>query len=57
MALWISLGGMLLGRGWSIQEKFLMAKGQVAMPRKAKKPEWDGAVRGLDNKAVAVELM
>ena len=34
-----------------------MAEGQAAVSRKAKIPEWDGAVRGLDNEAVAVELM
>jgi len=34
-----------------------MAEGQAATCRKAKIPEWDGALRGLDNEAVAVELM
>lgn len=34
-----------------------MAEGQVAVSRKAKKPEWDGAVGGLGNEDVAVELM
>lgn len=34
-----------------------MANGQAAVSRKAKICEWDGAVRGLGNEAVAVELV